>query len=170
MELMNGDHSWCRFYAGGTGTVVNYDCGTDSDNTQVWFDIHTTTDGLHYHIDDCGTSGGYGSCDTKFGGDSPYNTPVGVTSAETPLGCDISIMGSQGDTQAVGGTNYHIQGLANNGTGGTEWAARQFGDQGVYWYGLDGTKHTSTCGTTNYQTSEINSGEILKFWDARNNT
>jgi hypothetical protein len=75
-------------------------------------------------------------------------------------------MGSQGDTQAVGGTNYHIQGLANNGTGGTEWVARDWGDKGAL--NLDGTP--SVCGAADYKATEVNMGEILKFWDARNNT
>ncbi len=155
---------------GGTGQWTSYDCGTDSNDQFVWFDIHTTTDGLHYHIDDCGTSGGYGSCTTMYGADSVYSSPEAATFIETYFGCDILITGSLGDQQNVGNSSYHIQGLANNGTGGTEWAARQWGNQGVYWYGSDGTKHTSTCDTTDYQTSEVISGEQLKFYDARNNT
>ena len=155
---------------GGTGQWTSYDCGTDSNDQFVWFDIHPTTDGLHYHIDDCGTSGGYGSCTTMYGADSVYSSPEAATFIETYFGCDILITGSLGDQQNVGNSSYHIQGLANNGTGGTEWAARQWGNQGVYWYGSDGTKHTSTCDTTDYQTSEVISGEQLKFYDARNNT
>lgn len=154
---------------GGSGQWTSYDCGTGSNDTQVWFSIHTTTDGLHYHIDDCGTSGGYGSCTTEFGNDSVYSAPEAGTFIETWFGCEMLIMGSQGDTQAVGGTNYHIQGLANNGTGGTEWTARQWGDQGAYYLDAQGS-HPSACGATDYQSTEINSGEILKFWDARNNT
>lgn len=51
---------------------------------------------------------------------------------KTCLGSEIRIMGSIGDQQNVGNSTYHIQGLANNGTGGTDWAARQWGNQGVY--------------------------------------
>jgi hypothetical protein len=170
-ELDNGNHTWCRAYAGGTGQWHTYDCGTGNNDQKVWFTIHTTTDGLHYHIEDCGTSGGYGSCTLDYGNDSVYATPVGSIFVETYFGCEMSITGSQGDTQAIGGTNYHIQGLANNGTGGTEWVARDWGDQGALWVDpIDHSVHTSTCGTADYKATEVNMGEILKFWDARNNT
>ncbi len=168
--VKNGNHTWCRAYAGGTGQWTAYDCGSDNNDQFVWFQIRTTTDGLHYHIEDCGTSGGYGSCTLDFGADSPYPDPEGGTFIETYFGCEISITGSQADQQNVGNSTYHLQGEANNGTGGTEWAARNWGNQGVYWYGIDGTKHTSTCGTTDYQMTEVNMGEQLKFYDARNNT
>jgi hypothetical protein len=61
-------------------------------------------------------------------------------------------MGSSGDQQNVGNSNYFVQGL----DGSTTWAARSWSDQGV-----------PACGTY-YKDSEQNSGETMKYYDTRN--
>ena len=84
---------------------------------------------------------------------------LGARMQKTQLGCNIHIMGSSGDQQNVGDSNYHVQGLDAAG----QWSARQWDNQGVQ--NINGQ---STCGTTYYQLSEQNSGEIMKFYDTRN--
>jgi hypothetical protein len=97
---------------------------------------------------------------------NPHPSP---SMSKGPVGLLYGQLVSAKDEAENAGTNYHIQGLANNGTGGTEWTARQWGDQGAYYLDAQGS-HPSTCGAADYKSTEINSGEILKFWDARNNT
>jgi hypothetical protein len=159
-ELPDGTKQWCRFYAGGIGAAQRYSCTYDPNGTFIFYTIHTYNSGQNYQISDCGTSGGYLSCTPKYGADSVYDEPLSATDAETALGCDIHIMGSNTNQQNVGESNWFVQGLDGSGT----WASRSWGNQGVFnIFGASGCD-------TYYKLSEVNSGEIMKFYDTRNSS
>ena len=110
MQLSNGNHTWCRFFAGDTGAVQQYDCGSSNNDTFVWFTIHPNPNG-NYEIDDCGTSGGYSNCTMMWNNNTIYTSALGATDSETPLGCEILELGSTSDQLNVGNSNYNVQGL-----------------------------------------------------------
>jgi len=150
--LVSGVEKYCRFYAAGDGSNPKlYDCN-DSNDTNVFFKIHTWNGGLQYLIADCGTGGGYSNCTVKYDQDNVYVYPTGAVSAEIYNACDVHIMGGSGNPQNVGNNNYYIQGLDATGA----WSARSWGFQG-----------NAYC-TANYITSEQNSGEIIDYYDTRN--
>lgn len=157
---MNGGH-WCRVWANGTGgNRTDYDC-SDSNDAYVWFSIDRYYDASHnaykYEIDDCGISGGYGAnCSPENSSQPAFGTPAGQTASEADYTCVIHIMGSSGDKQNLGTSNYPLEGT----TDGATWFTRSWG--GPHWNNSD-----DSCGVDGYYGTDSGT-DGMRFWDSRN--
>jgi hypothetical protein len=151
--LGGGNKEFCSVWAIGTGQPHFYDCYNYFNDTNVYFTIHPTSDGTHYVLADCGTSGGYqvADCTVKDNSQTVWAHPEGAAFAEAYYGCGLHIFGNSSDQQNVGTSNSHIQGLDDSGT----WKARSWG------------ANNNDC-SSNYIKSEQNGGETMKFYDTRN--
>jgi|HubBroStandDraft_1064217.scaffolds.fasta_scaffold95366_3 hypothetical protein len=149
----NGSSAWCRVWAIGTGAPNYYDCGNQSNGTYVYFEIYQNTN-VHtgansYVINDCGTSGGYGSCTVMNSTQSPYSDPQGDVAAETNFACTVQIMGSASAPQNYGTSASQVEGLVQ------DWGTRDWNYQ----------SQDNDC-TSDYHGVQGNS--TFSTWDSRN--
>lgn len=166
-DFGSGGAHWCRSYGIGTGQLADYNCGQDADDANVWFQIVRYFNGTNYRysIMDCGKSGGYGSnCVSKNDEDIAYTHPLGAVLSEVNYGaqnnganCIIHIMGSTGDKQNVGTSNYPLEGSTDDGS---NWSTRSWN------FGWD---HNDSSCATNYGHNNGSAGNIT-FWDTRNSS
>jgi len=161
-NFSTGDVSNCRFWAHGTGQAHSYKCGDDSDGDRFWFRIEALPDPdqpLHpevYALEDCGTSGGYGSCITKDFTQQAWSNGVGYTLNEVGYACDDKVMGSSSSRVNYGIGTYPIKG--QNSFGGA-WAIHD-------WAGFDLIQSGTFC--NHYFHSVWANDEIVQTWDSQN--
>jgi len=154
----NGTSTLCKFWAKHGGVAQPYDCGNLSDNFFTWFTIHPTSDGAHYVIADCGNGGDYIGCTTESSNQAVYSNPVGDVAQEEWWGCGLHIFGASTNKQQVGASGSFVQG---EGTG-LNWSART-------WNSQPDNCGNGTWGTA-YNHTQDNNGQIMYFWDDRNNS
>lgn len=99
----------CSFWANGGGAVHAYACGT-SGGTTKYFRITLDPQYADYNLEDCGTSGGYGSCASKNATQAEFSDAWSPIEAEVSFRCQSQMMGSSSNNVDYGSSTYPLKG------------------------------------------------------------
>jgi len=150
----SGVGEWCRFWETPTVIFRAYDCGTGSDDTQVYFKIEQfcTGSGCTYVIYDCGTGGNFSNCSPLDGATALFSSPAAAVSSEAHFWCVVRMMGQGSDRVWYGNSSWATSIEDNSG-----WSKNRNWDSG---YG------PNQC-TSDYMKDNAGGG-LLRTWDSRN--
>jgi hypothetical protein len=142
---------YCRFWATGAGFPHDYDCGSDPDDTMVYFKIvmyQNVQGGNYYDVLDCGTEGDFSNCTLENGTQVAFANPQAVVVSEQNYFCTIEIMGSNSDRVYYGNSSWNVDGEDSSG-----WAQRS--------WSFSPSGHCSN----DYEGTSVSDG--LRTWDSR---
>jgi hypothetical protein len=133
VQVTSSTAQTCRFWATGAGSPHLYNCSGDAGGSYVYFRIRVlgSSSSEYYSVEDCGTSGGYGSCTTKYTGQPYYGAGSWATFAsESAHGCQDTMMGSPSSPVHFGTSAYPLR--EQNAVGGSWGSHNLDAIAGVY--------------------------------------
>ncbi len=152
-KFVNGAGTWCRFWENNNNLPQSYDCGTDSDDTQVYFKIEQqcTAFGCTYVIYDCGTGGNFTNCNPMDSSIPLFSSPEAAVNSEAHFWCVVRMMGQGSDRVWYGNDTWATSIEDNSG-----WSKNR------NWGNYGGNQCTS-----DYMKDNAGGG-LLRTWDSRN--
>jgi hypothetical protein len=145
---------FCKFWENVPNPPQEYDCGITNNDTNTYFEIeqYISESEALYAIDDCGSSGGYGSCTLENGNEAAFSSPFGVAAAEIHGACDSYMMGSESDPERYGTDSYPLEGDVPNGWAERTWSSVQY-------------PTSPACAVSDYSGDAFSQG--FRSWDIR---